>query len=255
MPQPAHLRAALVAAHPGHECRVLGWCQRALPHIFVLTNGGGSGARLPFAWSLAERIGATPGSLFGRHTDESIYDALLAGDAALFLEWTAALSDALFDLAPDLVVVDGWQMYNVSHDLAHVMTRVAAARASVRLKRDIEVVEFDVVPRGLAAPGLPGEEAFRLELSEAEFARKRNAALAYPDMGRDLQELLALEGWPAQHLEVFRCPRKLNELIAPIDFSPPYERHGTQRVAAGLYDVVIRWNDHVRPIAASILNV
>lgn len=37
LPELLELRTALVIAHPGHECRVMGWVEQARPHVSLLT--------------------------------------------------------------------------------------------------------------------------------------------------------------------------------------------------------------------------
>jgi hypothetical protein len=246
--------AALVVAHPGHELRVFGWCERARPHTFVLTIGSRSGevGRIASSRAIMRRTGAVAGSPFGRHRDRDIYAAILALDPTPFLRWTADLADALVALAPGLVVVDGWQMYNVSHDLTHVMARVAVSRAAARLGRKIDVAEFEVVPRALAGARPWGGEAFRVGLDDDALARKHAEAESYDELREDYHRLITLEGREAQRLEVFRWVVDFDRLMPASGMVPPYERYGEERVAAGIYGHVIRWNDHLRLIVEAI---
>src|SRR5439155_2029574 len=73
-------RAALVVAHPGHELRVHGWLERARPLTFVLTDGSASTGRprLDSTTVVLTRVGARPGSIYGRFSDAAFYQALLA---------------------------------------------------------------------------------------------------------------------------------------------------------------------------------
>src|SRR5207302_335483 len=123
-----------------------------------------------------------------------MYDAILAGYRTPFIQWTEELTDALIDLDPALVVTDSWQMYNVCHDLTHVMARVAAGRASAYLRHPIEVIEFEVVPKPLATDRPWGAEAFRLMLDDACLRRKHTMALKYRDLREEFRQLVALEG-------------------------------------------------------------
>jgi hypothetical protein len=245
--------AALVVAHPGHEVRVSGWCELARPRLFILTEGSRSGdhGRLLCAQSFANQNGATLGPLFGRFRDREIYAAILAGDQAL-IRWTADLTDALVALAPTLIVTDSWQMYNLGHDLTHVMARVAASRASAYLGRAIEVVEFEVAPKALACDRLWGAEAFRVVLDDTSLARKHTMAENYQDLREEFRQVLALEGPDAQRLEIFHSVVDFDALMPAPRTLIPYERYGEQRVVAGVYGEVIRWSEHVRGIVEAI---
>ena len=249
-------RSALVIAHPGHELRVFGWYEQARPRLFVLTCGSRSGThgRLSFSQSLAEHIGATPGSPFGRYLDRQIYQSLLAGEYALFVDWTVELSNALVTLDAALVVTDSWQMYNVAHDLVHVMARVASERAAERLGHPIEIVEYMTAP-AMHSIALPeGHEAFRVELDEATLTRKKTAAYAWPDLQQELNDIVATEGLDALRTEIFRKPIEIALLVRRSDLLPPYDRFGAERVAAGIYRECIRWR-HVQPVVEEILRI
>lgn len=245
---------ALVVAHPGHELRVSGWYELARPRLFVLTEGSRSGdqGRLLCAQSLANRTGAKLGSLFGRFRDREIYAAILARDQTPFIRWTADLADALVALDPALLVTDSWQMYNVGHDLTHVMARVAAGRAAAHLRRAIEVVEFEVMPIALAGGRPWGSEAFRVMLDDASLARKYTMVENYQDLREEFRQTLALEGRDAQRFEIFRSVVDFDALMPAPGTVPPYERYGEQRVDAGVYRDVIRWSEHVRGIVEAI---
>jgi hypothetical protein len=249
--------SVLVVAHPGHELRLFGWYESARPRQYVLTVGSRSDdvGRFPSTTRLIEEVGASLGSLSGPFLDRHVYAAILAGDAAPFTQWTLELTDALVELAPARVVIDDWQMYNVSHDLVHAMGRVAIRRAGAALGRAIEVVTYDVVPPALAA-GLPrGGEAFRLELDDPAVARKRGATASYGGIGGDQEAVRAVEGDDAQRIEVYREVVAFDALWPAPDLVPPYERYGEQRVEAGIYRECIRWEGHVRPIVEAILKL
>ena len=255
--EPGTQRCALVVAHPGHEVRTFGWYERARPTLFVLTAGTRAGAeeRIWFSRRIADKLGAPVGELFGSFHDRAIYEAVLGRRSALFAEWVGALANALAALEPELVVSDGWQMYNLSHDLVHVMARVAVAQAARRLGRAIQLLEYDTVPRQLGAELPVGAEVLRVELDDAALARKHAVAVDYPDLRSELAEVLSLEGLDAQRTEIYRAPLDLESLLLSPRATPPYERFGAERVAAGVYRECIRWSTHVRPIAQALLQL
>ena len=235
--------------------RTFGWYERARPTLFVLTAGTRSGVdeRIGLSRRLAHKIGAPVGDLFGSFHDRAIYEAVLAGRSELFADWVGALANALSVLDPELVVTDGAQMYNVSHDLVHVITRVAAAHAARRLGHEIELLEYDTVPRALGAALPTGREVFRVELDDATVARKHAAAAEFTGLERELAEVLSVEGMAAQRTEIYRAPAELEALLLPPSQTPPYERFGAERVVAGVYRECIRLRTHVQPIVQALL--
>jgi hypothetical protein len=248
--------SVLVVAHPGHEARIFGWYERMRPYLFLLTKGdrNDNSARLEFARELADRTGAIAGSLFGCYSDREIYNAILERDPTLFVSWTMKLIEALVALDPSLVVTDSWQLYNVSHDLVHVMTRVATGRAAVRLGHTIDVLDFAVVPDTLAAALPTGREVFRIELDKIALARKTSISKEYPGLNEEVTAVLAVEGSEVQQIEIFRAPVRFDMLSPSPNTVPPYERYGQERVAAGVYKECIRWN-HVHPIVDALRNL
>ena len=73
----------LAVAHPGHELRLGDWLAETRPVTFVLTTGSRSGAdrgRIEASGSLADRIGAERGGIFGRYLDSQLYSLMIAGD-------------------------------------------------------------------------------------------------------------------------------------------------------------------------------
>lgn len=248
---------ALVIAHPGHECRIFGWYARVKPNLFVFTAGSRAGdeGRLWFSRQVAAELDVKIGRLFGRHLDRDVYNALLRREAELFTAWTRDLIEELCAMECATVVTDSWQMYNVAHDLVHVMARVAADRASKRLSHDIEVLDYKVAADEVSTPALLGQEAVRIELDDAALSRKRSVAESCPELRQEIAELIAIEGAEAQRIEVLRRPPSLDAILPGPGVLPPYERFGAERVAAGTYTECIRWNQHVAPAIAAIRSV
>jgi len=245
-------RPALVVAHPGHELRLFGWLAAHRPTVHILTGATRVGPeRIEASAALVAEVGATKGRLFGGVPDRDVYAMVLAGDPGPFHEWTDRLRDAFVADDPSLVVVDAWQLYNVCHDLVHVMARVAAAEASRRLGRTLAVHDYPVVVDAVAGPAPSGPLVGGLRLDAGELARKMAAARAFPDVACELAEIVAHEGEDALARETLRSTLPLDQLVPAPGVKPAYEWYGEQRVAAGLYREVLRWS-HVAPIVASL---
>lgn len=246
-------RAALVIAHPAHEIRVLHWMMLTRPRAYVLTQGARSG-RDGTRRQASERMIAALGSSvapWGGAWDKDLYASVMAGDSAPFIALTDELTLDLIAQETDLVVADGWQYYNLAHDLAHLMARIAALRASTALKRDIVLVDYPVVPDELAPNATPGRALATFELTADHVAQKRAAIVAIPDIAHEAMEIEKTEGERAHAREVLQQPLPLSQLLAPPAAKPHYESFGEERVAAGIYKDVVRWS-HVSKVCNAL---
>ena len=243
----------LAVAHPGHELRLSCWIQAARPTVFILTTGSRNGedrSRVEASRSLAARLGATPGDVFGRHLDRDVYRWIMAGDPRPFTDLVAELADHFVQQDLRMVVADSWQLYNAVHDLWHLTVRAAAAQASSRLGRAVECIDYPVVPEQMAGRSA-GEARVLSELSPAEVDEKLRLAAEFPAISDDVAELVQAGGRGFLASETLYDPRPLTALAPTPGEKPPYERYGEARVAAGLYGSVLRWA-HVEPIAARL---
>src|SRR5688572_11805676 len=84
---PEETRCALLLAHPGHELVIHGLVHEVRPSVAILTDGSGTTgiSRVDSTTRCIEPAGARPTSFYGGYTDQAIYRALLARDAAFFV--------------------------------------------------------------------------------------------------------------------------------------------------------------------------
>ena len=140
-------RTALAVAHPGHELRLAKWVELARPTVFILTSGSRSGAdrsRVDASARLAETLGARVGGVFGGRLDRDVYGWIMDGKAKPFLALADELATAFVRAEIDTVVTDGWQLYNVVHDLWHLTVRLASAMAASQLGRRVDCLDYAV---------------------------------------------------------------------------------------------------------------
>lgn len=244
------LRAALVVAHPGHELRVYDWLRTVKPDVHILTNGSRASAtrvRREASAQLVSDLGCRMASAWEGVTDSALYAYLIAQDHEPFLNWVSGLAHDFIARDIDLAVIDGWQYYNIAHDLAHLMARVAAAEAGAELKREILVLEYPVVPAALAPTAPRVVEYCSKALSEPSVETKREIAHHFPGVEGEVAEIDSLEGAHAYNIERLYVPAPISTLRAPPVEKPPYERYGEARVAAGVYKDVLRW-EHAAPL-------
>lgn len=249
----ASVNVAFVVAHPGHELRLARWFVTTKPSFFVIAKGSRSTcseARIQASHGMAVEAGAVPAEPFGSAFDRELYAWILTGDGRAFGRLADTLRDAFVTREVSLVVTDAWQNYNPIHDLTHLLARVAAAEASRRLGRPVEVLDYPVVPDALA--GAPrGTERRRIVLTESEVAEKLALIARHPEISDETAGLLAAGGPGVLNIETLHDPRSLADLTPTVDTPPLYECYGRERVAAGLYAEVLRWS-HMAPIVTAL---
>jgi hypothetical protein len=230
---------------------VHGWVERVRPPVFVLTDGSGrtGKSRLDLTAELLATAGAQPGGVFGRLTDQAVYEAMLRQDASIFRDVAHDLASALVRDRVDYIVCDAAEGYNPAHDLCRPI--VAAACGLARLTGGHEVAQWEFpVSRlaGLKAPASPDEVVIRLD--DGALARKAEAARRYSALQGEVDQAAG------QGLETFRVERFRRvggwDGDGRSDEPPEYERIGEARVALGHYAAVIRWRDHMVPLADAL---
>jgi hypothetical protein len=241
-----------VVGHPGHELRVFHWLELQRPLVFVLTDGsGGRGeARIESTAALLSATGARAGSIFGRASDRQIYDALLAGHTGFFTGLAEELAAALLLAGIETVVGDAVEGYNPTHDVCRMVVDAAVRLASAAGKGAIANYDFVLAATPGACPEGLRDAAVWLRLDEAALQRKLAAARGYPEMRREVDAALARFGLAAFGTECLRpVPAEGHASCAA---TPYYEEYGEQQVAAGVYREVLRYREHVLPVAAAL---
>jgi hypothetical protein len=245
-------RTALTIAHPGHELRVHGWVQRATPLVLVLTDGSGrSGSpRLATTERIVRDAGARPGGLFGRIPDRQIYQAVLSGNAQLFLDLAVVVALELVRNQIEAVVGDAAEGTILTHDLWRGIVNRAVWLATQSLGHPIRNYEFPLGDSPQAIPKTPTAGTFTLRLSDAELAGKIAAARSYQELSREVEWAISSGGEEALRSEILS--RAKDEDVSDLLTPPSYEEHGEQQVAAGVYSQVVRYHQHVLPILRTL---
>ncbi len=248
------MKNALVVGHPGHELRVHHWLETAKPVVLVLTDGSGSinQPRLHSTTRVLETAGARPGPVYGRFTDAQIYRALLDENYSLFQKLRDEIAAWLASEHAELVAGDALEGYNPTHDVCRYVIDAATELASRRLGREIQNYDFPLVGRPDACPPELESEAIRLRLDDAALNRKHEAAQGYPELAGEVEAALNALGPDAFRIECLRpCGRPAASLEPP-EQPPHYERHGEKRRREGIYQQVIRYREHLKPLADAL---
>lgn len=252
MPAP---HSALLVAHPGHELLLHGWLLTELPRVFVFTDGSGRDgvSRLDATTRLLETAGVRPGPLYGRYPDRVIYEALLDGDTALFVSLAQELAKSLAGERIERVVGDAAEGWNPIHDAFRLIVNAAAALAARDGGAAIEVFEFPLF--GAPGPGAAPERALGFPLDVRARDAKREAALAYTELDREVRWSMDRHGEQAYHVEWLR-PAALAAGEYPLpEYPPVYERYGEFLMRSGQLDRAIRYREHLMPVADALAAV
>lgn len=187
------------------------------------------------------RLKATPGSIFGRHTDREMYAAILGGDAELIGGLVNEVAAEIVANRIDTVVSDAMEGFNPVHDLCRII-----AGAACSLAGNVAHYEYSLHEGPHAFDAVGDAEIIDLddEALEAKLACARDLAPVLSDIG----EMLARFGEAAFRRESFRPIEDWTACPWPADSRPLYEHIGEERVALHRYDRVIRYAEHMRPL-------
>jgi hypothetical protein len=247
-------RTALVIGHPGHELCVYGWIAQQRPKVFVLTDGSGhtKASRIQHTTAILDRLGATKGSCYGRFADAAIYHALLNHDFNTFAQLAIEIAEAIVKEDLTCIAGDSAEGYNPTHDACRLVVNAAVNMARERYGRNITNLEFVIEGR----PNNPARNASRhstLTLDDRLFEEKFAAARNYPGLNGDAENLVRKYSTQAFRTEyLYRAG--VGRAPTATDHRPPYyEAYGEQRVRGGYYEEVIRYHEHLLPLARNLL--
>ena len=241
---------AIVVAHPGHELLVYHWIEKHRPIYCCLTDGSGGGAtsRLASTTRLLNNLGASVGPIYGRYPDTQVYRLLLDRRVDVFVALAQELAIALAEAGVDCVAGDAVEGFNPAHDVCRLI--VDGAVDALRRRTGREVRNFDFLLDGPPEAARPGSIVIRLD--EAALERKLEAARHYPEMRAEVEAALGRYGRQAFAMECLRPADPTSRTSRFEQELPDYERYGEQRVNEGRYSEIIRYRDHVRPVAMAI---
>ena len=247
-------KAGLVIAHPGHELRVYHWLEQDRPVVFVLTSGSGRSdqSRLESTTKLLEQVDARPGRVFGRFSDGEIYQSILRRDISLFIQIIEDLVESAAGEQIDFMAGDAIEGYNPAHDICRLV--INAAVEILRRRHNYSLANFDFLLVGPpdACPSHLRNGAYWLHLNDKDFKRKLHAARDYPELWPEVADALRDNDPQAFRVE---CLRPVHDSMHRYRLEDPpfYERHGEKRVATGFYREVLRYREHMLPLAEAIL--
>ena len=249
--------AALVIAHPGHELRVHHWVERARPITFTLTDGSGyaNGSRIASTTAVLQRAGARPGAIFGPMSDHELYQAILAGHQHVFAPLVETLALELRRAGISYVVGDAVEGFNPGHDVCRLLLNAAVLRIEAATGRRLGNLEYllEGPPDHDREEELTG--SIMLTLEEEAYRRKIAAANSYPEMAREVSRSVAAYGAAKFRTECLRPVHYGFDIASRLSLPCFYEEYGKGQVAGGRYREVIRFREHIAPLASYIASL
>jgi hypothetical protein len=264
-------RTVLVVAHPGHELKVHGWLERVRPSVCVITDGSGrtNHSRLNSTTAVLEAAGGSIGPIYGVFTDQELYMALLDFDHAPFIRIVDQLASMLLAENVDFVAGDAEEGYNPAHDICRMIINAAVRVADRASNKKIRNFDFTLV--GAPHNYADTHEGISVHLDQAALQRKLDAARNYAELQDEVAAALSgtgsvgLRQHPdlASRTELAGSPTADQfgvEFLRPVnaerivrDSAPPfYELYGERQVFAGHYTRVLRYREHILPLAEAV---
>ena len=241
---------AIFVAHPGHELAVYHWIEKHQPIYCCLTDGSGGAAtsRLSSTGRLLDDVGAQAGPIYGRYTDKEIYALLLDGRAEVFVELARELADAIDRAGVGCIAGDAVEGFNPAHDVCRLIIDGAVEMVRRTTGRDVWNYEFPLD----GPPDAPRPDSLVIRLDDGALERKLAAAHDYVEMRAEVDAAIGRHGRQAFATECLRPAATRLQMSRFERELPYYERYGEKRVTEGRYTGVIRYRDHVRPVALAI---
>jgi hypothetical protein len=220
------------------------------PLVLVLTDGSGAvnQARISSTSRILKMVSASPTLVFGAFTDREIYSAILHRSEALLIQLLEQIASTLQDHHIEFVAGDSLEGYNPTHDLCRYLINAAVVLAKRRTGRPIQNFDFLLVGGPDRCPAQLAASAVRFTLEDAALERKLQAAEQYSELKSEVEAALKSVGKDGFRYE---CLRPVQEagVFDPPEVPPFYEVHGEKRVQEGVYTDVIRYREHLRPLA------
>jgi hypothetical protein len=206
-------------------------------------------------------------------SDMDLYNAVLNFEHRPFIAVVDRLAAALMNKNVTCIAGDAEEGYNPAHDICRLI--VNAAVNFVNLKRDRHIPNYDFKLAG--APANLSDElregAIWLNLDDAAFTRKVSAAQNYPELQAEVEAAFngtvnasflsdpilnerSRSTYGVTTVNTFRVeclrPVNLNGAKPNKDATPFYEEYGERQVSAGRYTRVLRYREHMLPLAAAL---
>ena len=253
-------RTILVIAHPGHELRVHGWLETTVPAVWILTDGSGhtGRSRVDSTTRVLGPTGAVPGPVYGYMSDADLYNTVLGFNHRPFMDLVDKLAASILHEQIDCIAGDAEEGYNPGHDACRLIINAAVKLVKRKSSKRIRNYDFTLVGPPDQCPEDLRAHSLWLNLDDEALTRKLSAARNYPELQAEVETALNGAGNETLTKSRFRieCLRPVNShsrAIGSFEDDPPfYEQYGEKQVKSGYYKQVLRYSEHMLPLARAL---
>jgi len=182
-------------------------------------------------------------------TDVDLYNAVLGFNYRPFIDLVDQLAAAILQAQVDCIAGDAEEGYNPGHDTCRLIIDAAVKLAKRKSRKPIRNYDFTLAGPPDLCPEELRSHSLWLHLDDEAFARKLSAARNYPELQAEVET--ALNGASRFRVECLR-PINSHTIRSLADEPPYYELYGERQVKSGYYKQVLRYNEHMLPLARAL---
>ncbi|MCE7993728.1 MAG: hypothetical protein HEP71_17210 [Roseivirga sp.] len=247
------MNTLLFIGHPGHELLAYKFLQEYKPYVIFLTTGSGNAdtPRIKGSIDLVEALELHVFSPFSPFTDRQIYNLIMDGNFGEFKQVKSALTAFVLEHNIERIVGDALEGFNPSHDLCRYI--INGCVQDLKGRHNLENYDFlqDEVFRNSEIK--LNELDIVLRLNNDEMEAKLQACRKYSELKFEVDRFFDAYGSDFFALEYFRHITDTSMMTNWEGEHPFYELHGRKRVQEGIYEKALLFEDHMLPLAKSLL--
>jgi len=213
--------------------------------------------------------------VYGFMTDADLYNTVLGFNFRPFIDLVDKLAAAILHGQVDCIAGDAEEGYNPGHDTCRLIINAAVKLVKRKSSKLIRNYDFTLVAPPDQCPENLRDHSLWLNLDDEAFARKLSAARNYPELQAEVETALNGAGnvtltdysklaegshtiTSVTDASRFRieCLRPVNShslTMRSLEDDPPYyEQYGEKQVKSGYYRQVLRYREHMLPLARAL---
>lgn len=247
------MNTLLFVGHPGHELLAHKFLTEYQPKVIFLTTGSGSAdtPRINGSIELLASLGLNVFSPFKPFTDREIYSLIMKGNFKEFDRVKAEIKQFVIDHRIDLIVGDALEGFNPSHDLCrYIINGCVQELKGVHELKNYDFLQDEVFRNSQKKVN---EADILLHLNDVELKSKFAACRKYSQLKFEVDRFSEAYGVDFFKLEYYREITNTSLVSSWEGPQPYYEVHGRKRVAEGVYDHSLLFEEHMLPLAQQLL--
>ena len=136
--------------------------------------------------------------------------------------------------------------------MCRLILNAALFRIEQTTARRLKNMEYPVEAAPDECPAEDRADAIFSTLDDEAYTRKMEAIRAYPEMAAEVERVFSIHNPDVFRVECLRPVRYGLDVGHRFEHPCVYERYGEKQVAAGIYREVLRFGEHVAPLAAHL---